>query len=102
MKRCGDRSMSVNLTESFGPALMLVDHFVCVFVCERPTEAGVVCEVAVKGFTLGLLAAGSPAATPQADGDVGGVAVAVVRRYVGTWWSGRDGWGVKAVSVQKG
>lgn len=43
------------------------------------------CEVAVEGFTLGLLAAGSPAATPQADGDVGGVAVAVVGRYVGSW-----------------
>lgn len=47
------------------------------------------CEVAVKGFTLGL--AGSPAATPQADGDVGGVAVAVVGRYVRAWWSGKGG-----------
>ena len=56
----------------------------------RPTEAGVVCEVAVKGFTLGLLAAGSSAAAPQADGDVGGVAVAVVGRYIGAW---RSGWG---------
>lgn len=48
-------------------------------------------EVAVKGFTLGLLAAGSPAATPQADGDVGGVAVTVVGRYVRAWRSGKGG-----------
>lgn len=46
------------------------------------TEAGVVCEVPVESITLGLLIASSPAGTPQADGDVGGTAVAVVRCYI--------------------
>lgn len=55
------------------------------------TEAGVVCEVTVKRFTLRLLSAGSPAATPQADGDVGGVAVTVVGRHVGAWRTGGEG-----------
>lgn len=54
----------------------------CVCVRETLTETGVVREVTVKRFTLALLAASSPAATPQADGDVGGVAVTVVGRYV--------------------
>ena len=46
------------------------------------TEAGVVGEVAVEGVTLVLLMAGSPAGAPQADRDVGGAVVAVVRRYI--------------------
>lgn len=41
------------------------------------------CEVPVESVTLGLLIAGAPAGTPQADGDVGGTAVAVVRRDIG-------------------
>lgn len=40
------------------------------------------CEVAVESVTLWLLSASSPAGAPQADGDVGGTAVAVVGRYV--------------------
>lgn len=47
------------------------------------TEAGVVREVPVESLALGLLAAGAPAGAPQADGDVGGAAVAVVWRDVG-------------------
>lgn len=38
-------------------------------------------EIPVEGVALPLLAA--PAAAPQADGDVGGAAVAVVGRHVG-------------------
>lgn len=40
------------------------------------------CEVSVESFTLGLLAASGPAGAPQADGDVGGTAVAVVRCHI--------------------
>lgn len=47
------------------------------------TEAGVVREVPVESVALGLLTAGAPAGAPQADGDVGGTAVAVVRRDIG-------------------
>lgn len=42
-------------------------------------------EVPVESVALGLLTAGAPAGTPQADGDVGGTAVAVVRRDIGAW-----------------
>lgn len=47
------------------------------------TEAGVVREVPVESLTLGLLTASAPAGAPQADGDVEGAAVTVVRRDVG-------------------
>lgn len=40
------------------------------------------CEVPVESVTLWLLIASAPAGTPQADGDVGGTAVAVVWRHV--------------------
>lgn len=40
-------------------------------------------EITVEGVTLSLLAANVPAAAPQADGDVGGTAVAIVGRHIG-------------------
>lgn len=40
------------------------------------------CEVPVESVTLSLLIASAPAGAPQADGDVGGAAVAVVRRHI--------------------
>ena len=39
-------------------------------------------EVPVEGVTLTLLVTCAPAGAPQADGDVGGAAVAVVGRHV--------------------
>lgn len=46
------------------------------------TEAVVVCEVPVESITLRLLIASAPAGAPQADGDVEGTAVTVVRCYI--------------------
>lgn len=45
------------------------------------TEAGVVGKVTVEGFTL-LLMTGTPAGAPEADGDVGGTVVTVVRCHI--------------------
>lgn len=55
------------------------------------TEAGVMCEIPVESVTLPLLIASAPAGTPQADGDVGGTAVTVVRCYIWAWVTNREG-----------